>query len=390
MSDNEQRDYRLDVAGAIMLGVTTALTAFAAYESSLWGGNQATAYTQAITTLGDANREMLRGVQERAFDTTVWLEGVKADAARNAAEASTIAAAPVAKAQAAAAGDAAPPASADAAAEPAAAAPGDDAEPGEPAAAAPTAPAAPVAAAPAAAEAAEGSEEPATEAPQTPEDLAKELAEELAVGESAPLEKQIAKLQASRRHLVAALKWADEQHTKRTAGAPPSQRLAIARTLVDLDAKAEVLNEERYTALAALGVDIEDDAAVASALATNSATTQQLAALDKKEADLQAQTEKELDKLAKPMFFESKAYEHANSDKYQQLVIKGNKLFEDGQRFNTFGDNYTLATVFFTLALFFGGLSSVLRQYSIKLAFLSIGTVVTIGATIYMTMTPMA
>ena len=86
MSDHELRDYKLDVVGAIVLGITTALAAFAAYQSALWGGNQATAYTQAISTLGDANREMLKGVQERSFDTTVWIENLKAHEAKRAAE----------------------------------------------------------------------------------------------------------------------------------------------------------------------------------------------------------------------------------------------------------------------------------------------------------------
>ena len=67
--DGEKRDAVVDTASAVVLGLTTMLAAFGAYQAALWGGNQATAYTQAINTLGEANRELLRGVQERSFDT---------------------------------------------------------------------------------------------------------------------------------------------------------------------------------------------------------------------------------------------------------------------------------------------------------------------------------
>ncbi len=382
MSDDEARDYKLDVASAIMLGVTTALTAFAAYESSLWGGEQATAYTKAITTLGDANREMLRGVQERAFDTTVWLENLKADAARNAASAAPVATAAVAAAPAPAAEPAAP-----AAAEPAEAARGEEpqaAEPGAAEAAPPAAEPPAAAAAPAEAESQEG----AAEAPLSPEEQAKQLAEELDVSEDAPLEKQLDKLKATRRDLVGALKWADVQHKKNTASAATGQRLQVARKLIEIGAKHDAAALEYDAAVAQLGVDVDDPEAVSDALDKNPAIGLQLEAIEKRVADLHAESDKELEKLAKPMFFESSTYQRSKSEKYEQFVQKGDKLFKAGEEANTNGDKLTLATVFFTLALFFGGLASVLRHYPIKVAFLTIGTVVTIGATIYMFMTP--
>lgn len=335
MSDEQpqfKRDAMIDFAGAIVLGVTTALAAFGAYESSLWGGNQATAYTQATNTLGDANRELLRGVQERSFDTTIWIEQLKADA---------------------------PP------------------------------PAAPVAsgAAPAAAPPEEAEED---EKPQTKEEAAAELADSFSDVEDLPLTKKLDKLLTTRRELVAALKWADAEHDKQTKKMPKDKRLEIARQVVELNEKQEKVTEEQAAILVKLGLEDADDEDVEAALAKNADAKAQSEKLEAQYEALGKEADKILEKLAKPMFFESPAYDKSQTREYEKLLAKGNKLFEDGQKFNEYGDKFTLATVFYTVALFFAGLSAVLKRFPIKATFLTMGSLIAIGATIYLFLTPMA
>lgn len=58
----------------------------------------------------------------------------------------------------------------------------------------------------------------------------------------------------------------------------------------------------------------------------------------------------------------------------KRLSEEGNKLMKDGQEYNIRGDKFTLLTVFFTISLFFAGLSSVMRRFTIKTTFLGIAT----------------
>jgi len=55
------------------------------------------------------------------------------------------------------------------------------------------------------------------------------------------------------------------------------------------------------------------------------------------------------------------------------------KFVETGDKANTNGDQFTLMTVFFTIVLFFGGMSTVTTRYNLKLAY----TVISVGLFLY-------
>ncbi len=350
--DSDRKSELLDVAGAVLLGVTTALAAYGAYEGSLYGGNQATAYTQAINTLGEANRESLQGMQERTFDTTVWLEHMKAQEAAQAT---------VAKEEAAAA---------------AAAAPAEGAAPG----AAPTAAAAPAAA-----------EEEEEEKPQTKDEAAAELADALTEVGDLSLDKKMDKLLTTRRELTAALKWAEQEHDKTTKKMPKEKRLEISKKVVDLGEKMEKKYEEQFAILLKLVPEDEqeDEEAIAAAVEKNPDAKGKIAKLDEEIAALDKEASDMIDKLAKPLFFESTAYSKNQTRKSEELLEKGNKLFEEGSKANEIGDKFTLATVFYTVALFFAGLSPVMRRFPIKAAFLGMALAVAVAASAYMFRLPL-
>lgn len=341
--DDDTKNQVVDVAGAVLLGLTTALAAYGAYQSALYGGNQATAYTQAINVQGEANRENLKGMQERTFDTTVWIEHMKASQ------------------------EPPPPA-----------APAEGLVPGAipgaiPGAVPPPAPA----------------PEEEDEKPQTKEEAANELADSLTEVEDSTLAKKMDKLMGTRRELTAAMKWADEQYEKTTKKLPKEKRLEMAKQLVDLDEKMEKKFEEQYAILEKLELTEADEDEIAEALAKNADAKSQLAKLDEEVGALSKEQEKILDKLAKPLFFESTAYEKNQERKYLELLDKGNKLFEEGAKANEIGDKFTLATVFYTVGLFFAGLTPVMRRFPLKVAFLTMATGITIAASVYMFKNPL-
>lgn len=334
-SDDDNKNFGVDVAGAALLGVFTCLAAYAAYQASLWGGNQATAYTEAINILGEANRELLRGVQDQSFDTTVWIEQMKAaDAARKATAAAEATA--------------------------------DEAADG-------------------AAEAEEDDEEELTR-----EQRARQLAEELAYVEDEPIAKQLTKVMQSRRELVAAVKWSEEQHEKRTKLLPPQKRLELANALVTLFDKSEAIDEEWDGAVKELGLKEADEDELELALEKDPAAKERFAKLEQDSLATQTAIDAEMEKLAAPMFFESPTYTRSRESRVTTLLDRGNQTFLDGQRFNTISDRFTLTTVFYTVALFFAGMSAVMRQRSIKLVFLAASVLVAGGALWYMLNTPFA
>lgn len=53
----------IELSSAILLAIATILGAFAAYQSSLWGGISATSYTKAMLTMSEANTEYLEAIQ---------------------------------------------------------------------------------------------------------------------------------------------------------------------------------------------------------------------------------------------------------------------------------------------------------------------------------------
>ncbi|MCB1146373.1 MAG: hypothetical protein KDK41_04490 [Leptospiraceae bacterium] len=68
---------KIDIIAAVLLGLGTVTAAFAAYQSSLWGGNCLTAYNEAVIKFGDANREYLNGSMNISFDTMIYLESLR-------------------------------------------------------------------------------------------------------------------------------------------------------------------------------------------------------------------------------------------------------------------------------------------------------------------------
>ena len=57
---------------AILLGITAVLTAWAAWQSSLYDGNQAQAYTEGNATLADGNERWNEASQTIAQDQDTW------------------------------------------------------------------------------------------------------------------------------------------------------------------------------------------------------------------------------------------------------------------------------------------------------------------------------
>jgi hypothetical protein len=194
----------------------------------------------------------------------------------------------------------------------------------------------------------------------------------------------------SRRELVAAIKWSQEQHERRTKLLPPQKRLALANVLVALSEKSEALDAAYDAAAMELGLEHLDDDEVALALDKNPAGKERLAQLERDSLTTQAAIDDEMDRLAAPMFFESPAYVRSRGSKYTSLLEKGNRTFLDGQQYNAHGDRFTLATVIYTVAMFFAGLGAVLRRHAMRVAFLSISVLVAGGALWYMLQTPFA
>ena len=63
---------RLELFVAIFLGITAVLTAWASWQSSLYGGNQATKYTKGIAIVGEANSMYNEAAQYIAQDMDLW------------------------------------------------------------------------------------------------------------------------------------------------------------------------------------------------------------------------------------------------------------------------------------------------------------------------------
>jgi hypothetical protein len=69
-------DDRLDVISAIVLSVTVVLTAFAAWQSTLWSGEQAESYARASGTRVTSNAALTQGATEQSYDATLFAIGL--------------------------------------------------------------------------------------------------------------------------------------------------------------------------------------------------------------------------------------------------------------------------------------------------------------------------
>ncbi len=70
--DSEKFSNGLEIFIAVLLGVTAVLTAYASWQSSLYGGNQAGKYTQGTATISEANSMFNDASQFIAQDMAVW------------------------------------------------------------------------------------------------------------------------------------------------------------------------------------------------------------------------------------------------------------------------------------------------------------------------------
>jgi hypothetical protein len=317
----------VDVAAAVLLGLATVSGAYAAYQASLWGGNCQTAYTQGTNKLAEANREMLRGVQERAFDTTIWIEAMKAEAA-------------LVKEVVAAE---------------------------------------------------EAAEKEGAAAEEEEGDRALEILEAIVLQDDTPLAKKLSKLQTTRRDLSDAMSWADKAYEKRMKDLTKDQLIERVKAILALEDKQQAVVEKQIALIGPLGLDeYADEGEIAEAIASNEAARTQYDALEAEWVKLQKEIDAEFDKLGKPLFFESPEYEKKKDRVFRQLTDDGNKLIAEGQLANQRGDQFTLTTVLFTVTLFFAGLASTLRRNPIKIAFLAMSVAMMVYSLIQMFRTPFA
>ena len=71
---SEKFDKVFEIAIAIVLGITAVLTAYASWQSSLYGGNQATKYTKGAAMVGEANSTYNEASQSLAQDMDLYNE----------------------------------------------------------------------------------------------------------------------------------------------------------------------------------------------------------------------------------------------------------------------------------------------------------------------------
>jgi hypothetical protein len=88
------------------------------------------------------------------------------------------------------------------------------------------------------------------------------------------------------------------------------------------------------------------------------------------------------DTVASPL--EAKAYHVEAYAKADAAVAEGDELFDKANEQDRIGDQYTLATVFLAMALFFGGVAGVSRSHAIQVSLASMTTVILIGTGIFM------
>lgn len=75
MSEERSKgDYAVSVLSAVTLGIATCLGAFAAYQSTLHGGECLTKYNQGSILINQANSSMQLAVQTMLMDGIAWME----------------------------------------------------------------------------------------------------------------------------------------------------------------------------------------------------------------------------------------------------------------------------------------------------------------------------
>lgn len=89
-------------------------------------------------------------------------------------------------------------------------------------------------------------------------------------------------------------------------------------------------------------------------------------------------------------FLESDSYKQGKRSTGDNMTREAQAKMEEGIKANMTGDAFTLMTVYFTIALFFAGMASVLKEDKIRLAFLGGSTIVFVLALLRMLFLPFA
>jgi hypothetical protein len=70
------RERRYDLVATVILSVAVLLTAFSAWQSTLWNGEQSEDYALASSTRGRANAALSQGLTETSYDATTFAIGI--------------------------------------------------------------------------------------------------------------------------------------------------------------------------------------------------------------------------------------------------------------------------------------------------------------------------
>jgi len=74
--DQVERDRLLDLASTIILSIAVVFTAFSAWESTLWNGEQAEAYARASSARTQSNAALIAASNQKNYDATSFANGI--------------------------------------------------------------------------------------------------------------------------------------------------------------------------------------------------------------------------------------------------------------------------------------------------------------------------
>lgn len=137
--------------------------------------------------------------------------------------------------------------------------------------------------------------------------------------------------------------------------------------------------------------DDEDDAEDEPAAAEKPAAAASKAPAGDEDADTEEEVEAEMTALPEEVLIKVLGTELHDDDTYQNAMFEeGNKLFadadkkfEEGRKANDNGDEFELAGLYYTIALFFAGLGLVFKS-RMRWGFAGVGVIVFLFATIYL------
>ncbi len=74
--DDEERDRLLDLASTIILSFAVVLTAFSAWQSTLWNGDQSEAYARASSARTQSNAALITAGNQKNYDATSFANAI--------------------------------------------------------------------------------------------------------------------------------------------------------------------------------------------------------------------------------------------------------------------------------------------------------------------------